>query len=688
MNQAQLSNLRFCPAPTDSKVDISKISNHELTTWPPSDDFIVFYNKDNTGPAIGKKGESQGRFGDDYWNAERHGYAGFNFAKQGLSEPNKQILKELLFIYLWYMPLFPGEVSSLKTHFNALSAMGRYADQHKVRMNEVLRMDELYKHSRLTEGLVSSLSPNMQEELISRLNMLHTHRDELGITLANDKFLRDFKRYQIPHIPTQSAYIPPRIWMGVIKRCDDIIDAYLADQEGVEKAIKALLKAYRHNQSVCPKKPSPFYQKARVAKKYHADFRFFESKDFLAKHNLVTLMDELGISTIKTNGTDQTLAAIAKLLNQVEQVCYYYVLAHSIQRKEEASDLRFDCYKEDSDPGLGKVAMLCGETTKTNPDDDARWIVPDHVEKAIDCLKSISALKHLGADKTPTGSSPLFTAYKLPWDSGKSNNSGDGFIEKYGLTQHEKNLFDHTTLFPESLSQITAKDYAIAYQLTPQLTENEWFKEGGQWHFTPHQFRRTLAANLFASGIPDHVVQWLMKHKSVAMSHYYGRNYSRLSGVKVNSEAAGCVVSESIGMKLNTIIQLSDASNDEHVHAVGRNMIDGKVLDLIKEREHEKLSKQIEKGFLDARPTLLGLCMAPSCPYGGIESAAHCAGTDGSGPCKDAVFTKKNGKRLKKLLEAHKERQKELPEGDMERVALTHEIKAIEVYFDATSSNS
>jgi hypothetical protein len=682
MNQAKLSNLRFCPAPTDSKVDISKLSNHELTTWPPSDDFIVFYNKDDTGPAVGNNGESQGRFGDDYWNAERYGYVGFNFAKQDLSAQNTQILKELLFIHLWYMPLFPGKVSSLITPFNIFSAMARYADQHKV------RMDELYKYPRLTEGLVSSISPHKQEVLIGRLSMLHTHRDELGITLTDDTFLKDFKRHQIPHMPAQHAYIPPRIWMGVIKRCDEIIDAYLAHREDVEKAIKELLKAYTHNQSVYPDHPSPFYSKTNVPKKHHADFRFFESKEFLAEHNLTALIDEWGISTINTDGTDQTMAATAELLTRVEQVCFYYVLAHSIQRKAEALDLRFDCYKEDSDPTLGKVAMLCGETTKTNPDSDARWIVPDHVEKAIDCLKSISTLKHLGADKTPTESSPLFTAYKVPWDSGKSNNSSDGLLKQYTLAQNGKTLFSHTSLFPASLSQITAKDYAIAYQLTPRLTENEWFKEGGQWHFSPHQFRRTLAANLFASGIPDHVIQWLMKHRSVAMSHYYGRNYSQLSGVRVNSAATGYVVSESYTMKLDTIFQLPGASNDEFAFAGGRNMIDGKVLNLIEEKDHKELTKLIKQGLLDARPTLLGLCMAPSCPYGGIESAAHCAGTDGSGPCKDAVFAKKNGTRLNKLLQAHKERQKELPEGDPRRVALNHEINAIEVYFDVTSSNS
>jgi len=672
MNQQQVSNLRFCC--NHNYVDIRKLSNYTLSTWPPSNNFIVFYNEDGTGPAIGKDGESQGRFGDDYWNAQSYGDARFDFAKVELSDQNKQLLKEVLFIYLWYMPLFPGKIRSLTSLFGIYRLFALYADKHKV------RMDELYKHPRLYEGLISTLSTNSQQLLIWKLSAFKIHQEEIGITLTNNMFLRELKRLQIPHISTQTAYIPPRIWMGVIKRCDEIIDTYLAHQADIEHAIIRLILAYKHNQAIRPKNPSPFSK--RVGRN-HEDFIRFESGEYLERFNLRTPLDALGISTIKANGTDKTLVALTEMLEQYEEVCFWYVIAHSIQRKSEVSSLPFDCYREDTDPRLGKVAMLCGRTTKTDSDSDARWIVPQNVKKAINCLQSISTLKHKGVGKLPTATSPLFTAYRPEWTSkgNTHNHPNNGSYVKYEL---ENNVLEKKSIFPEEIFRITSKDYAIAYQLTPRLTEKDWFKEGGLWHFIPHQFRRTLAANLFASGIPEDVIQWLMKHKSVAMSYYYGRNYSRL---RVNTSAREAVVSEAYNMKLHTFIKLSDPTNNDNKFAVGRSMIDGKTLNLIEEKKHNELIKLIKSDLLDARPTLLGLCMAPNCAYGGIESASHCAGTDGKGPCKDAVFSKRNGPRLQNLYEAHQERIRLVDQGDMEHTRLTHEIKAIEVYFNATSSN-
>lgn len=677
MKQNLLKNFRFCANHINPNVDVSKLSRNNLLSWPPPDNFIIFYNQEGTGPAIGRNGDSQGCFGDANWNSNSYGYAGFNFAKQNLSKQNTQILKELMFICLWYMPLFPGKVRSLTTHFRAFVDMGLYADKHGV------KIDELYKFPKLYEGLLSSLTPSKQKRLISVLAVIKKHQDEIGITLANHKFMIELKRLQIPHIPTQHAYIPPRIWTGLLQRCDEIIDIYLSYQDDIENAIGKLIDAYKQNKEVKSLYPSPFNKRLRKKEK---SFIKLDSASFIETYNLQVILDALGISIFLPNGRINTLRAITMIIDDVEQVCFWYVVAHSIQRKSEVSDLRFDCFQEDSDPRLGKVAMLCGETIKTDPDSDARWIVPRNVKKAIYCLKSISTLKHHGAGKAPTGSSHLFTTFRLEWSLTRLANTTNGGGPHTGYNLGRANAcLEKKPIFPEELFRITPEDYAIAYQLTPRLTEKDWFKEGGLWHFTPHQFRRTLAVNLFATGISEDVVQWMMKHKSLAMTYYYGRNYSRL---KVNSEAGGVVASESYNMKLNSFIQLSDPNNKNNVFAADRNTIDCNVLNLIKEKRHKDLMLLIKKGLVDARPTLLGLCMSPSCSYGGIESVSHCAGTYSKGPCKDAVFSKSNGPRLQKLLDAHKQRLLVLDKDDVERVAITHEIKAIEVYFNATSSNS
>jgi len=671
MNQSQLNNLRFCA--NHNNIDIYQLSNYTLTTWPPAG-VIIFFNKDGTGPSINNKGESQGFFEDDYWNAKFYGHVGFNFKKQNISDQNKKILKQLICLYLWYEPIYPGKIASVYSYFPALCSYARYADKFNI------RIDQFYRFPRLYEGLISSLTPSAQEKLITCLSTFYHHRDEIGLTLANKDFLSELKRLKIPFKPNQHPYIPPRIWMNMINRCDEILEKYLSNRFDFEAGISELIEAYKHNQSVNPSRPSPF---SKFVSHNHNDFIFLNHDDFLSTYKIRDLIDYLGISYVNCDGNELTLKAITSILNIIQSVSFWYVIAHSIQRKSEAKSLRFDCFLEDKDMTLGTVSMLKGESTKTDPDSDARWIVPSNVKKAIDCLKSISKLKHLSTGKPPTDSSPLFTTYRPAWSPNNSFNEGDGLYNK--LSSVVGDTLNNKKIFPDTLFSITAEDYATAYQLTPKLTEKDWFKVGGVWHFTAHQFRRTLAVNLFSSGLPSDVIQWLMKHKTIAQSFYYGRNYHRLF---VNEEAKNFVVNESHITKLNKFTELAMGSSEDDVFPVGRNMTESKVLNLVENKTFNKITKMIKNGLLDARPTLLGLCMAPSCSYGGIESAAHCAGTNGKGPCKDAIFSKKKLPRLKKLLQSHRKALETLDTQTAEYFALTHEIEAIEVYLNATSSNS
>ena len=84
---------------------------------------------------------------------------------------------------------------------------------------------------------------------------------------------------------------------------------------------------------------------------------------------------------------------LTRYTNLVRDSAFTYILAHSLQRVSEGLSLRSDCFYIDDDPKLGKVALLVGETTKTDPDSDARWVVPASVEKAIKILTHISMLR-------------------------------------------------------------------------------------------------------------------------------------------------------------------------------------------------------------------------------------------------------------------------------------------------------
>ena len=153
----------------------------------------------------------------------------------------------------------------------------------------------------------------------------------------------------------------------------------------------------------------------------------------------------------------------------------------------------------------------------------------------------------------------------------------------------------------------------------------------------------------------------------------------------MNTAAEQAVVTESYRAIVRNLIEIAENTLGENVHATGNNLINVNTLNLIKDRDHKKLEALAKKGEIAARQTLLGFCMTQSCEYGGVESAVHCAGVDGKGPCKDAVFSKRNRKRLKLMYDSNAEELKDLVENTPRHSKLKAENEAVEVYFHATS---
>jgi hypothetical protein len=136
-----------------------------------------------------------------------------------------------------------------------------------------------------------------------------------------------------------------------------------------------------------------------------------------------------------------------------------------------------------------------------------------------------------------------------------------------------------------------------------------------------------------ASGlVSDFSLQYLLKHKCLTQSLYYGQNHSRL---KLNEEARNIYVRamyENIGLeftKLNSNIFLSP-------HGVKRK---DEIVQLIQQKDLADLTAAAERGDIAAKPIVLGYCMnREPCPYGGIDSIAHCGGGDGSSPCAHVMY--------------------------------------------------
>ena len=110
--------LRFC-GNLDSSQEASELRNYQPCTFPPPDDFYVSVDKD---------GKPLSKYSDDKWDFSAYGSKGFNFGNQELTSKNNDLLKQLIFLYLYHMPLFPGKVQSVYHPFYTLAKLCKLAD--------------------------------------------------------------------------------------------------------------------------------------------------------------------------------------------------------------------------------------------------------------------------------------------------------------------------------------------------------------------------------------------------------------------------------------------------------------------------------------------------------------------------------------------------------------------------------
>jgi len=639
-------------------------------SFPPPDDWVV---------SVDSEGAALSRYGDDFWDYrafERS--ATFNFGKDNMAAENKLLVKQIIHLMIYHNRLFPGRIRSCAGAFGWLVTIAKVCDSKGVLMSSISRFPAIHQE------LADALQCARYHVIVSFLHRLRLHADILGFEMFDEKGMAFLVSQQGNRDPVQTPYIPPRIWTYQINRFSECLDDFLEHQEALEEAFGRVAEAYKHNMSALPDKPrlhSPFQ-----ALGYYRSVRVLIPgglEAFLAEHGLSGLFD-------KWMGQPKEQLKFSRLsayLNLVREVSIFYTLSFSIQRLSEGASLRSDCLLIEHDDRLGDVAMVTGETTKTDPDCDARWVVPVSVKKAVDVAASIAKLrlKHFPSKKGALvgGSSvPLMLAATEPWatENGDNRNSKGELVSQIRLgaflTRFPK------VLDPDVLS-VTAEDWKVAVSMTPNIADKPGFGVGLPWRFAAHQLRRTTTVNMFASNlVSDASLQWLMKHLNPKMTLYYGRNYTNL---RLNSDAETEVIVESykaIYRQLASVVE--DSVGNVRPHS--KEMIPVSVVNLVEAKEEAKLTRLIRKGDVGCRRTLAGLCMkGGACEYGGIESIVQCAGADGGGICVDAIFKRDNEVGLIRLKAVY-EKEIEALSPDMPRFgALKKEIYAIEVYLNVVN---
>ncbi|ASU41458.1 hypothetical protein hmeg3_14730 [Herbaspirillum sp. meg3] len=372
-----------------------------------------------------------------------------------------------------------------------------------------------------------------------------------------------------------------------------------------------------------------------------------------------------------------TIDSFSSYLSLITSVGLAYILNFSLMRRTEAGSLRTDCLRVEDDPQFGKIYLIQGATTKTVADDRAIWVTSPCVSAAVDALTLIANLRAKCAVVAFDGPLFLNCAVTEPWIGGARALAPT-------LTPHVTAYSIFTSLYPSLFDieqlRINQRDLELARLANPTLSEK--FRIGSVWPLAWHQLRRTGAVNMQASGlVSDASMQFQLKHSTRAMSLYYGQNYSRIKLEESSKYLYIKTMYETLGREL---VQLT-ADRFISPHGERRK---AEIVRLISPDDAKQSIKLAKNGGAACREILLGVCTnREPCPYGGIDSVAHCGGGDADkkdNPCADVLYDKGKRAQVDRLDEILNERlSSTLPENPL-YASLEAQKRSVENYYHAT----
>lgn len=499
---------------------------------------------------------------------------------------------------------------------------------------------DLMRFPKVIDKVARAIAPSKFDDAISCLHELLDARDDLKFCLLDKDGLARLATFKPDHEIEQTPYIPPRIWSYQVSRLHECLAGYLAHREQIEACFQFCLDAYAKNfgslkQAVNAKQNGsmpPFQNRTENKCKgyvYHGSFK--QTADRFG----VTPLIEQWVGLFTGEKGEHQIKKFSQYLDLVSKSGLAYLLNFSLMRIEEGWNLRSDCLMVEHDEKFGDIYILRGETTKTDPDSDARWPTSESVKLSIRAMTHIAGLRmRCAKERDGIGLTqydelnPYLIAFQYePWSQGKSK-SYRVRPQSWGYAQ----LMDSfPLLFDAKELVITEEDLRIARQITPSLNQDN-FKVGGRWKFGWHQLRRTGVVNMLSSDMVDESsLQLLLKHQSRVMTLYYGRNHSRLN-----------LSQDARTLFLKTMYQefgrdLRNLQSPQFVSQLGPER-KADIVVFIKETEAISLDKAARQGKIGARRIRAGFCVKNrSCPYGGHEAIAHCLGGDDGKGCPELL---------------------------------------------------
>jgi hypothetical protein len=655
--------------------------NFRPPTWPPHRDFPIVV--DATGRVVS-------RYGDAKWDlrewAKKPVILDFGDGQQrngvhSNTPVNADLLRQIVAWWLYG----PGAVRTpitLRSRFYSIRRLFSLCSRHNIAASDLKRFPAV------TDEFRGSLSSDARDHLLPLLHVLHEQREQLGFSLLDRKELTLLEAALQRTEARQTPYIPPRIWTYQVRRLREFLDDFHVHRNKIEACYHFCLEAYATNAGslgeACRvgqnKRMGPFWARerctgTRMGLSYHGPFIQTASRFGIAE-----LLQRWTV-TSPSNPLDITVRSLAKYFTMVSYVGLAYILNFSLMRSYEGRSLRADCLEIEDDERFGPLYVLCGATTKTFQDNDARWPTSPSVQSAVEAMACVARLRMICAEANPdvpTTPEEISNPYLLvrpyePWGTCGADELREPLSIQAQIRTYQQ-VYDESypCLFDLEELRITGTDLQVARLVTPTL-DSKKFAVGKIWPLAWHQLRRTGAVNMQASGlVSDASLQYLLKHASRVMSLYYGQGYSR---VRLNASAQ----SEYIRTMYEVIgKEIANLFTDRYISPHGEKR-KAEILKIVSLKDNLNLSELAKAGKISWRETLLGGCTKRGpCPYGGVDNISRCGGGDGEAACADVLYDQEKASELKKLSDVIAARLVDAPADSPYRSSLMSQQIALE----------
>ncbi|MCO6055890.1 hypothetical protein NG726_04310 [Pseudomonas sp. MOB-449] len=632
-------------------------------TWPPNPDFPI---------CLAADGLVTARYGDDEWDLSP--WAGhimkLNFGKSkrknsGYINPENSAIFKLVVAFWLFGPKPCKEIRTLKNQYENIKQVFLHCTKNGIKATE------LYKYPKVIESLSTSLWPSLSNRLTILLHNLWDNRGAAGFYILDASGIAKLQAFIPAHEKSQTAYIPPRIWLYQINRLKTFLDEFTFHQDSLLACAEYCLEAYAHNagglEAACstqlPRNLKPFSSDPNRTNRSSKLNRLGDFSLTAEKFGILELLEKW-CGDIR----HLSVASLSQYFSMATRIGKAYILNFTLMRIDEAFSLRSDCLKIERDKITNEdIYLLKGGTTKTVDDDEAYWITAPSSEIAVKVMALVSRFRTKCASynrninlSTEDIANPYLEV--RPYEPWRRQARHDTNLE-IRANEIPYNTFTdrHPTLFDEKELRIQESDLAGALLVTPTLDPAK-FKLGSPWPLAWHQLRRTGAVNMSASGmVGDASIQYQLKHASRSMTRYYGSGFYHLEA-GLNQEARAEYVRTMYEMIARNFLSFT---SPDFVSPHGSKRKE-QIVNFISSNDHKKLVNAAKSGSIVYREILLGACANTNpCPYGGIDYVGRCGGGDGSPACLDLLIDKTKKPTILKLksilLKRLKEADKDTP---------------------------